>query len=68
MKEANMLKKQMDALIAFRIKVENPTLSDGSADMARLASDVANSASAVTASIPSSARDSSSKIWHLQSL
>ncbi|XP_010258275.1 PREDICTED: phosphate transporter PHO1 homolog 3-like [Nelumbo nucifera] len=61
MKEANMLNKQMDALIAFRIKVENPTeLFDGSAEMARLASDVASSASAVTASTPSSARDSSS--------
>ncbi|KAG5240156.1 EXS family protein [Salix suchowensis] len=39
--EAEMLSKQMDALIAFRIKVENPTgWSDKTADITRLASDV----------------------------
>ncbi|XP_010258279.1 PREDICTED: phosphate transporter PHO1 homolog 3-like isoform X2 [Nelumbo nucifera] len=56
-KEAAMLNKQMDALIAFRIKVENPTLVfDQSAEMSRLASDVATSAAAVMASTPSGAR------------
>ncbi|XP_050203261.1 phosphate transporter PHO1 homolog 3-like [Mercurialis annua] len=53
MKEAEMLNKQMDALIAFRIKVENPTgWHDRSADMTRLASDVAASAAALAASTP----------------
>ncbi|KDP41236.1 hypothetical protein JCGZ_15643 [Jatropha curcas] len=57
MKEADMLNKQMDALIAFRIKVENPTgWFDRSADMTRLASDVAASAAALAASTPSGAR------------
>ncbi|XP_010258335.1 PREDICTED: phosphate transporter PHO1 homolog 3 [Nelumbo nucifera] len=59
MKEADMLNKQMDALIAFRIKVDNPTgLIDGSAEMTRLASDVAASAAAVMASVPSDVRGS----------
>ncbi|TKY58898.1 Phosphate transporter PHO1-like 3 [Spatholobus suberectus] len=44
MKEAEMLNKQMDALIAFRIKVENPIDSfDRFVEMTRLASDVASS-------------------------
>ncbi|XP_058010199.1 phosphate transporter PHO1 homolog 3-like isoform X2 [Hevea brasiliensis] len=56
MKEAGMLNTQMDALIAFRIKVEKPTLwSDSSADMTRLASDVAASAATLAASFPSGA-------------
>ncbi|KAM3743642.1 hypothetical protein ACB098_07G162300 [Castanea mollissima] len=47
MKEAAMLNKQMDALIAFRIKVENPQgWFDRSVEMTRLASDVAASAAA----------------------
>ncbi|XP_050203477.1 phosphate transporter PHO1 homolog 3-like isoform X2 [Mercurialis annua] len=59
MEEAAMLNKQMDALIAFRIKVENPTgWHDRSADMTRLASDVAVSAAALSASTPSGARAS----------
>ncbi|EEF39970.1 xenotropic and polytropic murine leukemia virus receptor pho1, putative [Ricinus communis] len=59
LKEASMLNKQMDALIAFRIKVENPTgWNDRSADMTRLASDVAASAAALAASTPSGARAS----------
>ncbi|KAK7825609.1 phosphate transporter pho1 like protein 3 [Quercus suber] len=42
MKEAAMLNKQMDALISFRIKVENPQgWFDRSVEMTRLASDVA---------------------------
>ncbi|KAG5237255.1 phosphate transporter PHO1 [Salix suchowensis] len=40
LKEAAMLNEQMDALIAFRIKVENPSgWSDRVADMTRLASE-----------------------------
>ncbi|XP_065860488.1 phosphate transporter PHO1 homolog 3-like [Euphorbia lathyris] len=59
MKEADLLNKQMDALIAFRIKVENPTgWSDRNADMTRLASDVASSSAALAASTPSGARTS----------
>ncbi|KAJ6689965.1 hypothetical protein OIU85_006269 [Salix viminalis] len=57
LKEAEMLNKQMDALIAFRIKVENPTgWSDRTADITRLASDVAASTTALAASTPSGAR------------
>nr|XP_023903624.1 phosphate transporter PHO1 homolog 3-like isoform X1 [Quercus suber]POE46192.1 phosphate transporter pho1 like 3 [Quercus suber] len=59
MKEAAMLNKQMDALIAFRIKVENPQgWFDRSVEMTRLASDVAASAAAVAASTPKGARAS----------
>lgn len=59
MKEAAMLNKQMDALIAFRIKVENPTgWFDRSVEMTRLASDIATSAAALSASIPLSVRAS----------
>ncbi|WCJ22197.1 EXS (ERD1/XPR1/SYG1) family protein [Euphorbia peplus] len=55
--EADLLNKQMDALIAFRIKVENPTgWTDRNADMTRLASDIASSSAALTASTPSGAR------------
>ncbi|KAJ6322389.1 hypothetical protein OIU77_012275 [Salix suchowensis] len=57
--EAEMLSKQMDALIAFRIKVENPTgWSDRTADITRLASDVAASTATLAASTPSGARAS----------
>ncbi|GMY25939.1 phosphate transporter pho1 like 3, partial [Fagus crenata] len=60
MKEADMLNKQMDALIAFRIKVENPQGGwfDRSVEMTRLASDVATSAAALAASTPRGARAS----------
>ena len=61
-KEAEILNKQMDALIAFRIKVENPegwSWQDRSGDMTRLASDVAASTAALTASTPAGARASS---------
>ncbi|XP_010514091.1 PREDICTED: phosphate transporter PHO1 homolog 5-like isoform X2 [Camelina sativa] len=65
MKEAVMLEKQMDALIAFRVKVEHP---DGwpwevrTVEMTRLASDVANSAAAVAASTPAGARSTTMKV------
>ncbi|KAF5454752.1 hypothetical protein F2P56_024396 [Juglans regia] len=59
MKEADMLNKQMDAFIAFRIKVENPQgWFDKSVEMTRLASDVAASAAALSASTPRGARTS----------
>ncbi|MBA0828420.1 hypothetical protein Goarm_013096, partial [Gossypium armourianum] len=58
MKEADVLNKQMDALIAFRIKVENPPgiHFDRSVEMTRLASDIAASAAALSASTPSGER------------
>ncbi|KAG5240155.1 EXS family protein [Salix suchowensis] len=57
LKEAEMLSKQMDALIAFRIKVENPTgWSDRTADITPLASDVAASTATLAASTTSGAR------------
>ncbi|XP_041010731.1 phosphate transporter PHO1 homolog 3-like isoform X2 [Juglans microcarpa x Juglans regia] len=60
MNEANLLNKQMDAFIAFRIKVENPQgWFDRSVEMTRLASDVAASAAALSASTPRGVRASS---------
>jgi len=57
MKEAAMLNKQMDAFIAFRIKVENPTASfHRSLEMTRLASDVASSTAVLSASTPRGAK------------
>lgn len=61
-KEAEILNKQMDALIAFRIKVENPqgwSWEDRSGEITRLASDVAASTAALAASTPAGARASS---------
>ncbi|XP_038999506.1 phosphate transporter PHO1 homolog 3-like [Hibiscus syriacus] len=57
MNEAGVLNNQMDALIAFRIKVENPPgiHFDRSVEMTRLASDIAASAAALSASTPKSA-------------
>ncbi|KAL6294771.1 hypothetical protein ACE6H2_002913 [Prunus campanulata] len=53
MKEAAVLNKQMDAFIAFRIKVENPQrLFDWSVEITRLASEVAASTAALAASTP----------------
>ncbi|KAG4116396.1 hypothetical protein ERO13_D12G166700v2 [Gossypium hirsutum] len=59
--EAEVLNKQMDALIAFRIKVENPhgwSWQDRSGDLTRLASDVATSTATLAATIPAGARAS----------
>lgn len=64
MKEAVMLEKQMDALIAFRVKVEHPDgwpWEERTVEMTRLASDVAISAAAVAASTPAGARSSKLK-------
>ncbi|KAA8529393.1 hypothetical protein F0562_033808 [Nyssa sinensis] len=56
-KEAEMLNKQMDALIAFRIKVEKPQgWFDRSAELTHLAAGVAASTAALSISTPSSAR------------
>ncbi|XP_028762023.1 phosphate transporter PHO1 homolog 3-like isoform X3 [Neltuma alba] len=53
MKEAATLNKQMEALIAFRIKVEKPShCFNSSVEMTHLASDVANSAAALSSSTP----------------
>ncbi|XP_010502331.1 PREDICTED: phosphate transporter PHO1 homolog 5 [Camelina sativa] len=65
MKEAVMLEKQMDALIAFRVKVEHPDgwpWEERTVEMTRLASDVANSAAAVAASTPAGARSTTMKV------
>ncbi|XP_054810058.1 phosphate transporter PHO1 homolog 3-like [Prosopis cineraria] len=57
MKEAAILNKQMEALIAFRIKVEKPTeWINSSAEMTHLASDVAAAAAALSASTPKGAK------------
>ncbi|KAL7240567.1 hypothetical protein ACSBR2_006262 [Camellia fascicularis] len=57
-KEANMLNRQMDALIAFRIKVEGPRSerwreSEGSVEISRLTAEVEASTAALYASLPS---------------
>ena len=54
MKEAAVLNKQMDALIAFRIKVDDPHYEwpDSAREMTRLASDVAASTASLAASTP----------------
>ncbi|XP_028762025.1 phosphate transporter PHO1 homolog 3 [Neltuma alba] len=57
MKEAAMLNKQMEALIAFRIKVEKPSQwFNSSVEMTHLASDVASSAAALSSSTPRGAK------------
>ena len=59
MKEAALLNKQMDAFIAFRLKVENPQVSfDRSAELTRIFNDVATSAATLAATTPSGARAS----------
>ena len=64
LKEADVLTKQMNALIAFRIKVENPNgWADRSNDINRLSSDVAASWATLSASAPSGARAASSKYF-----
>ncbi|GMI90259.1 PHO1 homolog 3 [Hibiscus trionum] len=67
-KEAEILNKQMDALIAFRIKVENPqgwSWEDRSGEMTRLASNVAASTAALAASTPAGAR-ASRRVEHME--
>lgn len=60
-KDAIMLNKQMDALIAFRVKVENPVgwgWEERTVEMTRLASDIATSTAAIAASTPARTRTS----------
>ena len=61
LKEAEVLNRQMDALIAFRIKVENPPMTgfDRTVEMTRLAFDIATSAAELRISVPARARASS---------
>lgn len=60
MKEAALLNKQMDAFIAFRLKVENPQgWFDRSAELTRISNDVATSAATLAATTPSGIRASS---------
>ncbi|KAK9107509.1 hypothetical protein Syun_023520 [Stephania yunnanensis] len=68
MNEAGMLNKQMDALIAFRIKVENPDGSfDWEVEMTRLKSNIASSTAAANAaaSPPSAIRKSTRNLEDL---
>ncbi|WZZ73878.1 hypothetical protein YC2023_085248 [Brassica napus] len=65
MNDAIMLDKQMDALIAFRIKVENPVgwgWEERTVEMTRLASDVATSTAAIAASTPSKTRTAKARM------
>lgn len=60
MKEASVLNKQMEALVAFRVKVENPKgWTNSLEETTQLASDVAASRAAISATTPSAARASS---------
>lgn len=62
MKEAALLNRQMEALIAFRVKVENPNgWKNSLQETSQLASDVAASIAALSATTPSTARANSSK-------
>ncbi|KAK8655829.1 hypothetical protein V6N13_108395 [Hibiscus sabdariffa] len=69
MKEADVLNKQMEALIAFRIKVDNPPgiHFDMSVEMTRLASDIAASAAALSAFSPSGAK-SAERAPHVEAI
>ena len=61
LKEAMVLNKQMDALIAFRVKVENPDRwgwDERAVEITRLASDISTSAAAISASTPAGAKSS----------
>ncbi|KAJ0253377.1 SPX domain-containing protein [Hirschfeldia incana] len=59
LKEAVVLNKQMDALIAFRVKVENPEgwgWDERTVEITRLATDIATSAAVISASSPAGAK------------
>ncbi|KAK2636157.1 hypothetical protein Ddye_030949 [Dipteronia dyeriana] len=68
LKEAEVLNGQMDALIAFRIKVENPPMSgfDRTVEMTRLASNIATSAAELHISVPAGARASRRAADHME--
>ncbi|CAM8884586.1 unnamed protein product [Rhodiola kirilowii] len=62
-KEAEELNKQMDAFIAFRIKVERPDgWFDHTAEITRLASDIDASTAAISAATPVGARNASRRV------
>ncbi|RVW77968.1 Phosphate transporter PHO1-like 3 [Vitis vinifera] len=65
MKEAALLNKQMDAFIAFRLKVENPQgWFDRSAELTRISNDVATSTATLAATTPSGVR-ASRRVAHM---
>ncbi|TXG56550.1 hypothetical protein EZV62_017863 [Acer yangbiense] len=68
LKEAEVLNKQMDALIAFRIKVENPPMSgfDRTVEMTRLASDISTCTAELHISVPAEARASRRAADHME--
>ncbi|KAG2297885.1 hypothetical protein Bca52824_034357 [Brassica carinata] len=71
LKEAVVLNKQMDALIAFRVKVENPEgwgCDERAVEITQLASDVASSAAAISASSPAGARSINVSTAHLEAI
>ena len=71
LKEAVVLNKQMDALIAFRVKVENPEgweEDERAVEITQLASDIASSAAAISASSPAGARSSKQSYTCLSTL
>lgn len=62
--EAASLNKQMDALIAFRVKVENPQgLFDRSTEMTCLSIDVSSSGAGLSAATPPTTRASSNRMF-----
>lgn len=70
MKEADVLNKQMNALIAFRIKVDNPKYDcpDDTVEMSRIASEVEASSEAVALSASTSTNMRTSTDSHFSSL
>uniref|UniRef100_M4EDK4 EXS domain-containing protein n=1 Tax=Brassica campestris TaxID=3711 RepID=M4EDK4_BRACM len=71
LKEAVVLNKQMDALIAFRVKVENPEgwgWDERAVEITQLASDIASSAAAISASSPAGARSINVSKAHLEAI
>ncbi|KAL1807944.1 hypothetical protein ACET3Z_024934 [Daucus carota] len=67
MKEADVLNKQMNALIAFRIKVDNPKYDcpDDTVEMSSLASEVEASSEAVALSASTSTTMRTAKAAHM---
>ncbi|WOH07887.1 hypothetical protein DCAR_0727321 [Daucus carota subsp. sativus] len=67
MKEADVLNKQMNALIAFRIKVDNPKYDcpDDTVEMSRIASEVEASSEAVALSASTSTNMRTTKAAHM---
>ncbi|XP_047312082.1 phosphate transporter PHO1 homolog 3-like [Impatiens glandulifera] len=60
-KEATVINKQMDALIAFRIKVDDPQM-EAAEEISRFVSNVAASTAAMSATTPSAARRTSMSV------